>query len=316
MPAQSLWMLFASFMFSIMGVCVKLASSWYTPSEIVMVRGLIGAIVVATLIRARGDSFRTSLPWQHLWRGAVGSTALWMWFYSMSKLPLATAITLNYMSPIWMAAIVFGIGWKRAQQRFEWGVALAIGISFIGVMLLLRPTIHADQWVGGVLGLVSSVLSALAYLQVRRLGQQGEADQLVVFYFSLTGMVTGLCGMLFDASISPSTMPAHAQARFTPEGILLLLGVGICATIAQVAMTRAYRLGQVLLTANLQYSGIVFASIWGILLWGDLLPAISWAGIGIILLSGIAATYYNARNTSSARTAKSAGAADPIAAEA
>lgn len=309
-------MLFASFMFSIMGVCVKLASSWYTPSEIVMVRGLIGAIVIATLIHARGDSFRTSLPWQHLWRGAVGSTALWMWFYSISKLPLATAITLNYMSPIWIAAIIFGIAWKRAQQRFEWGLALAIGISFIGVILLLRPTIHADQWFGGVLGLASSVLSALAYLQVRRLGQQGEADQLVVFYFSLTGMVTGLCGMLFDASMSPSTVPAHADARFTAQGILLLLGVGVCATIAQMAMTRAYRLGHVLLTANLQYSGIVFASLWGILLWGDLLPAISWAGIGIILLSGIAATYYNARNTSSARTGKSAGAADPIAAEA
>lgn len=309
-------MLFASFMFSIMGVCVKLATSWYTPSEIVMVRGLIGAIVIATLIRARGDSFRTSLPWQHLWRGAVGSTALWMWFYSISKLPLATAITLNYMSPIWIAAIIFGIAWKRAQQRFEWGLALAIGISFIGVILLLRPTIHADQWFGGVLGLASSVLSALAYLQVRRLGQQGEADQLVVFYFSLTGMVTGLCGMLFDASMSPSTVPAHADARFTAQGILLLLGVGVCATIAQMAMTRAYRLGHVLLTANLQYSGIVFASLWGILLWGDLLPAISWAGIGIILLSGIAATYYNARNTSSARTGKSAGAADPIAAEA
>ncbi|WP_132260201.1 DMT family transporter [Paucimonas lemoignei] len=309
-------MLFASFMFSIMGVCVKLASSWFSTSEIVMVRGLIGAVVMATLIRARGESFRTSLPWQHLWRGAVGSTALWIWFYSMNKLPLATAMTLNYMSPIWIAAILFGLGWKRAQQRFDWGLALAIGISFVGVILLLRPTIHADQWFGGMLALVSSVLSALAYLQVRRLGQLGEADQLVVFYFSLTGMVTGLLGMLLDAATSSSALAAQAPTRFTAHGILLLVGVGVCATIAQMAMTRAYRLGRVLLTANLQYSGIIFASLWGILLWGDLLPAMSWAGIGLILLSGIAATYYNARNTSSARTGKSAGEADPIAAEA
>jgi S-adenosylmethionine uptake transporter len=214
------------------------------------------------------------------------------------------------MSPIWIAAIVFFLAWRRAQQRFEWGLALAIGVSFLGVVLLLRPTIHAEQWFGGMLALVSSFLSALAYLQVRRLGQMGEADQLVVFYFSLAGMATGLLGMLFDtAPAAPVSAPHPLQ------GVMLLLGVGMCATIAQVAMTRAYRLGRVLLTANLQYSGIVFASLWGILLWGDLLPAVSWAGIGTILLSGIAATYYNARNNPPARTPKSAGAADPIAAE-
>ncbi|QAU36164.1 DMT family transporter [Janthinobacterium sp. 17J80-10] len=307
-------MLFASLMFSIMGVCVKLASGWYSASEIVTFRGLFGAVAMASLIFLRGGSFRTRHPWGHLWRGAVGSTALWLWFYAIGKLPLATAMTLNYMSPIWIAAIVFGLAWRRAQQRFEWGVAGAIIISFIGVVMLLRPSIHAEQWTGGMMAVASSFLSALAYMQVRRLGQMGEADQLIVFYFSVTGMATGLLGMFFDAAIAGPAASAPAADPQVLPGLWLLLGVGLCATIAQMAMTRAYRLGRVLLTANLQYSGIVFASIWGILLWDDLLPAISWAGMGIILLSGIAATYYNARNTPPART-PAAGAADPIAAE-
>lgn len=312
MPAQSLWMLFASFMFSIMGVCIKLAAEWYTTSEVVMFRGLVGVVSMGALIAMHGGGFRTARPWQHLWRGIFGTTALWMWFYAISVLPLATAMTLNYMSPIWIAAIVFGLGWWRMRQRFEWRLALAIGVSFVGVVLLLRPTIHAEQWLGGLLALVSSVLSALAYLQVRRLGQMGEADRLIVFYFSLTSMVSGLLGMLFEAQAGIAVAPAMPAPP--AQGLALLLGVGVCATIAQMAMTRAYRLGRVLLTANLQYSGVVFASIWGILVWDDLLPTISWAGIAIILLSGIAATYYNARTTPPARK-PAAGATDPIAAE-
>jgi S-adenosylmethionine uptake transporter len=88
-------MLFASFSFSIMGACVKFASSTYSISEIVMYRGLTGVIMLFLLVRHRGGSFRTALPKEHLWRGLVGVVSLWLWFYGISKLPLATAVTLN-----------------------------------------------------------------------------------------------------------------------------------------------------------------------------------------------------------------------------
>ena len=78
---------------------------------------------------------------------------------------------------------------------------------------------------------------------------------------------------------------------------LLLLAIGVTATIAQIAMTRAYRLGAMLVTANLQYTGIIFSSMWGILIWGDHLDWVGWLGIAIILISGIAATFYNARSS-------------------
>ncbi len=311
---QSLWMLFASFVFALMGVCVKLASDLYSTSEIVMYRGVVGVITMFLLARLQGVTLRTSLPWHHFWRGVIGVSALWMWFFSFSKLPLATAVTLNYMAPIWIAGILFVAGWRRGRIRFEWGLVAAIVMSFIGVTLLLRPSIHADQWLGGIFALLSGIVSAFAYLQVRRLGQLGEPEYRVVFYFSLTGVLAGLLGSsLTQAMPGEATVAWHEH---TGTGVALLAGVGISATIAQVAMTRAYRLGKVLITANLQYTGIVFSSIFGILIWGDLLHWSGWLGITVILVSGIAATFYNARNAKATATSAKVPETDPITTEA
>ncbi|KIF81207.1 DMT family transporter [Noviherbaspirillum autotrophicum] len=304
---QSLWMLFASFAFSIMGLCVKLASSLYSTAEIVMYRGAVGVLFMFTLIRLHGGSFKTGLPWHHLWRGLIGVVALWLWFYAIGKLPLAAGMTLNYMSPIWIAAILFTAGWWYGQNRFEWGLAAAIACSFVGVTLLLRPVFHAEQWFAALVGLASGVLSALAYLQVRKLGQMGEPESRVVFYFSLTGLAAGVMGTL----ASHTTWHPHSG-----KGLFLLVSIGVTATVAQIAMTRAYRLGKTLVTANLQYTGIVFSSIWGVLLWDDNLGWLGWLGIAVILLSGLAATYYNTRKINAPAGRPSAAEAnDPIATE-
>lgn len=311
---QSLWMLFASFVFALMGVCVKLASDLYSTSEIVMYRGAIGVIVMFTLTGLRGGTLKTSLPWHHFWRGAIGVTALWLWFFSFGKLPLATAMTLNYTAPIWIAAILFTVGWWRGQSRFEWSFAAAIALSFIGVTLLLRPALNAEQWLGGIFALLSGIVSAFAYLQVRHLGQLGEPEYRIVFYFSLTGMVAGLLGSLITYVVGgDNTLTWHAHSG---TGIALLLGIGISATVAQIAMTRAYRLGKVLITANLQYTGIVFSSILGILIWGDKLTWPGWLGIAMILVSGITATFYNARNAKPTNAVAKNPETDPITAEA
>jgi S-adenosylmethionine uptake transporter len=292
---QSLWMLFASFVFAIMGVCVKLASATSSTSEIVMCRGLVGMLIIIGLARVQRISLRTTLPWHHAWRGLVGVTALWLWFFAIGQLPLATAMTLNYMAPIWIAAIVFTLGWWHKQRRFEWGLAAAIVTSFAGVALLLRPTIHAEQWVGGLLALVSGFLSALAYIQVKKLGQLGEPEYRVVFYFSASGVIAGLLSGLADSYLR--TGEFRILHSLSGTDVLLLGSIGLTATIAQVAMTRAYRLGAMLVTANLQYTGIVFSSLWGILIWDDHLTLSGWLGIVIILASGIAAAFYYARGS-------------------
>ncbi len=299
---QSLWMLFASFVFAIMGVCVKLASDTSSTSEIVLCRGAVGMALIYALVRVRGLSLKTSLPWHHAWRGFVGVTALWLWFFAIGRLPLATAMTLNYMAPIWIAAILFTLGWWHRTRRFEWGLASAIGLSFVGVALLLKPTIHAEQWLGGLTALISGFLSALAYIQVRKLGQLGEPEYRVVFYFSASGVLAGLISGLIDHWLHTGELQILHDLSATDA--VLLLSIGVTATIAQIAMTRAYRFGAMLVTANLQYTGIVFSSLWGILIWGDRLDFYGWLGIAIILVSGVAATFYNVRSSSSNTSSK------------
>jgi S-adenosylmethionine uptake transporter len=291
---QSLWMLVASFLFSIMGVCVKLASAYYSTSEIVAYRGMIGMLVIYAIVKLQGGSLRTRMAGDHLWRGVVGVVALWLWFYSIGRLPLAMAVTLNYMSPIWIAVILFVGAWCNNKKRLEPGLLVAIFMGFIGVILLLRPSIHADQLMGGFFALVSGMLAALAYMQVRKMGLLGEPEYRVVFYFSAICAIAGILGAVMSSVIpnqnSVSWHPHHVQ------GLLLLLVVGLTAASAQVAMTRAYRLGNTLVTANLQYVGIVFSSIWDIFIWHDTLHWLSWLGIAVILSSGVIATFYNTRN--------------------
>jgi S-adenosylmethionine uptake transporter len=302
---QSLWMLVASFLFSIMGVCAKLAGNYYTTAEIVLCRGLVGCFFIICLVRIKGGSLRTPFPKDHLIRGFFGVTALWMWFYSFSLLPVATATALNYMSSIWIAVILFLTGWWKGGKRFEWGLAGTVVLSFIGVAMLMRPSLNGDQLLGGAIALSSGVLSALVYLQVRKLGLLGEPEYRVVFYFSLTGVVAGLLG-----NVAVSEIPLlHAH---TATGLALVFTVGLTATLAQMAMTRAYRLGNTLVTANLQYTGIVFSSVWGVLIWSDAPGWVGWTGLAIILASGIVATFYNQR---SQKTAKNVPAVDPIATE-
>ncbi|TFW35548.1 DMT family transporter [Massilia horti] len=303
----SLWMVFASFAFAAMGAAVKLASGVFSTSELLMYRGLIGTAMLFLVARHQGGSFKSQFPREHLWRSAVGVISLWLWFYAIGQLPLATAVTLNYMAPIWIAAGVFAAAWWHGKKRVEWQLVLAVLMSFVGVMLVLRPAIDSDQWLGGVSGLLSSIISAMAYMQVRRLGQMGEPEYRVVFYFSLTTTVAGFAGSLLS--------PDAAGVRFHPIDLhagALLAAMGVSALFAQMAMTRAYRVGKVLVVANLQYTGIVFSSLWGVLLFGDSLDWHVWLGIAVILASGVAATFYN---TGSAAKTVAAEKKEPITSE-
>lgn len=301
-------MLFASFAFAAMGAAVKLASDTFSTSELLMYRGLIGTVILFFSLRLHGGTLRTMFPREHLWRSTVGVVSLWMWFYAIGALPLATAVTLNYTSPIWIAVWMFALGWWRGEKHAEWPLVCAVLASFVGVTLVLRPAVEANQWLGGVIGLASSVISAMAYMQVRRLGQMGEPEYRVVFYFSLTTTIAG-----FFASLATPDAAGVSFHSFSPRGVALVLAIGVAALLAQIAMTRAYRVGKVLVVANLQYMGIVFSSLWGVLLWRDRFDWHVWLGIAVILASGIAATFYNTRSTA-ARSAAVKNT-DPIASE-
>jgi len=191
------------------------------------------------------------------------------------------------MSGVWVAAFLVGgtLVMGRLQDIGRQGpIVLTVMSGFVGVVLMLQPTIAQDQLFAGLIGLLSGLGAAFAYLQVAALGRVGEPEARTVFYFSMGAAVAGAVGMLFTG-MSPWTWP-HA---------LWLLPIGLLAALGQLCMTKAYTHGATLVVANLQYSGIVFSALFGLFLFGDQIPWIGWAGMALIISSGIAATFLRAR---------------------
>ena len=273
-------MVLASLLFALMGVCVKFASQHYAAGEIVIYRGAVGALLIAALSRRRGRTLRTSVPAQHFWRSLSGVMALCLWFYSIGGLPLATAVTLNYMSSVWMALFLVGGAIALGGARVDARLVCTVLVGFAGVALVLQPAIQRDQFWGGLAGLMSGVIAAMAYLQVTALGRAGEPAYRIVFYFSLGGVAAG-------ALAAPLTGGLHAH---TAPGVALLLAVGILATLAQAAITRAYGTGTTLVVASLQYTGIAWSFLFGVLWFDDPVTPLAIAGTALIAGAGIAAT--------------------------
>ena len=181
----------ASFLFATMGVCVKLASVQYATGEIVLSRALIGVLAMLFVSRWRGGSLKTSVPSMHFWRSLSGVTALCLWFYAIGQLPLATAMTLNYMSSVWMALFLIGGSVMLGAARIDGRLVATVLLGFAGVALILRPTIEQQQLWHGLMGLLSGIVAATAYLQVAGLARAGEPPFRIVFYFSVGGVLAG-----------------------------------------------------------------------------------------------------------------------------
>jgi len=275
-------MVLASLLFASMSVCIKFATAYFNTFELVCYRGAIGVVFMGVLCRSQGVALATPVPMMHIWRTLVGVISLSAWFYAIAHLPLATAMTLNYMSGIWVAAFLIGgaLALGKLQDAGKQGpVVLTLLCGFAGVVMILQPTLEQNQLFAGVIGLLSGLMAAMAYMQVAALGRMGEHETRTVFYFSLGAAVTGALCMMFTG-VTPWTWPEA----------LWLLPIGVLAALGQLCMTRAYTSGATLVVANLQYTGIVFSALFGLFLFGDDIPAMGWAGMGLIMVSGIAAT--------------------------
>ena len=285
---QSLWMIAASLLFACMGVCVKLGSAQFSAAELVFWRGFIATLILGSYVLARRLPLATPHARTHVVRGLAGFVSLVMYFYAISLIPLAAAVTLNYTSPLFLALLL--VLWLKEPVRRGFYGALAAG--FIGVIFLLQPTLGGDQWLGAVFGLGSGIISSIAYLNVRRLGELGEPEWRTVFYFSALSALGGLPWWL-------TASPFHA---IDGRGWLLLLGVGGFGVLAQLCMTAAYKRGKTLVSASLAYSTVIFSSVFGMLLWGETLPWSGWAGVVLIVASGLFATALSRRTVTEAVT--------------
>jgi drug/metabolite transporter (DMT)-like permease len=273
---KSTWMLVAGFLFALMGLLVKLASVRFSAPELVFYRSLVGLlsiyVVIVFMTRQWLAPLATRHSLSHAARGLTGFFALVMYFYGISHLPLPTAITLNYTSPLFLAVIT--AWWLK--ERHGHGLAAAVVIGFAGVLMLLQPGWGGPGLFASLIGLLSGLFAALAYLNVRKLGREGEPEWRVVFYFTLVSTLGGAAWMASAGFVVPK-----------PTDLPLLLAMGATGTLGQLAMTRAYRVGNTLAVGALAYSTVGFAALYGVLIFGDRPPAVAWAGMLLIVLAGL-----------------------------
>ncbi len=241
-------MLVAGLLFSAMGVLVKLGAREFSAAELVFYRSLFGfAMILPAVLKQRG--FLT--PWWrwHLSRSLLGTAGIFLHFFAISVLPLATAVTLNYTAPLFLTVLTLLV----FRMRPGFGLLSGIMLGFIGVVFLLQPAMGRELILPSLLGLAGGLCGGLAFFSTRELGQRGEPPRRVVFYFTaVSTLASGGWILLHDF-------------RWPLLGsVPVLVGIGATATLAQLAMTRAYREGHVLIVGSLSYSTVAFTSLLGI----------------------------------------------------
>lgn len=291
---SSLWMIVASLAFALMTATAKLAMEQGEPvAQVIFYRCVVSLAVLYLVLRWRGIPVATPHWRSHLQRSLTGAGSFVAYFSALTMLPLATTVTLNYSSTLFVALLMLVMGsWQLNRATLA-----ALIAGFAGIVLLLHPTASPDQWVGVALALGSAVTSALSVLSMRRLGELGESAWRTVFYFTLFTAV-------FTFPWYLSTSPWRG---IEPSALWLLLGVGVLATIGQISLTHSYQRGNALVSSSLGYSQVLFSTLIGYLIWRDVPAGEAWIGIPLIIGSGIATLFLNrspkvVSNTTPSRT--------------
>lgn len=267
-------MLVAGCSFAVMGLFVKLGAPQFSPAELVFYRSLFGLVPLALFALRQRQPLMT-VHWRlHFMRSVSGLVSLWLYFFALTQLPLATAVTLNYTSPLFLALLITLLSREKPNRP----LLLTLMAGFMGIVLVLRPHLGPDQWFAGLLGLLSGFGAGIAYLNVRAMGELGEPEWRIVLYFTALTTVVAGAYLLFA--------PRHSV---TWANVWVLLALGGAATVGQLTMTRAYRTGSTWLVANFAYSAIVFSSFLGVLFFGEWLSWSGWLGVAIVVMAGIAA---------------------------
>lgn len=271
----ALLMSLAGLLFALMGLSVKIAAAHYTAPELIFYRALFGLVFLFLVSRLQKTSLQTRHWRLHVYRSGVGYLAILLYFFAMTRLPLATAVTLNYTSPLFLGAI--SLFYLKEKMNFFSGLALILG--FVAVLFILQPSLQDDAMFAALAGLASGFFAAQAYLHVRELGRLGEPETRVVFYFCLLCCLGGLVWFAFSPrALLPSL-----------ELLPPLLSLGLCATLAQLAMTRAYAVGDKLVVATFSYSTILFAALLSYVFWDEVLTWDMILAMMLMIFAGLLA---------------------------
>lgn len=277
------YMLISAICLSIMSAFAKVVMQTLPTIEIVFFRNLLGVILISftffkTPIKQKGGK-----PLLLFFRAAIGLTAMLSFFYNISTISLADAVTYSRMSPIFTA--LFALWFLRESIGTKgW---LAIGLGFFGMLLVMQPFGQGFNH-NHFFGLLNAVCAALAFTSIRELRKYYDTRTIVLSFMGI-GLIVPTIAMILSEYYVLNSFEFMLGRFIMPEGIewIYLMGIGISASLGQVYMTKAYGETKAGLVGAVGYSVIIFSLIIGQFL-GDLLPNLfGMMGIVAIIIAGI-----------------------------
>ncbi len=277
------FMLLAALGFSIMGGAAKALKGSFNAGQLVFWRNTVGILVLAiSFVNRKPVNNGGNLP-RLIFRGLMGTTALYTLLYCILHLPLGTAMSYSLTSALFIALFSFLL-FREYEGRW---VLLAVFIGFTGMLLIYKPNIHLP-WYYHIAGLISGVSSAIAYLTIGRLTKFYDT-RIIVLSFVLTGVLVPLLFVLIRLLFQLPEDDLLFIAWKWPQGNewWLILLLGSAALFGQFFVTKAYGADRAGIVSAIGYANIIFSIFIGMML-GDAFPDnISLLGIGCIIGSGL-----------------------------
>lgn len=265
-------MLVAVALFALMDAGLKLLSPHYPPLQVATLRGLasLPLVLVWVLCTVKPRTLlRVRWP-LHLLRGALGIGMMFGFVYGLRTMPLSTAYAITYVAPMLVTAMAGPLlGEKVGPRRWT-----AIVIGLVGVLVILRPTGQGMATLGGLAVLLAAVCWAASAITVRLLTRHDSVQSMVLWFLVLLSLGAGVLA-------APHWVPLRAA------DLWVIAGVGVSGSLAQMALTEAFRRGEASLISPLEYSSLVWAVGLDLALWHVLPDGMTWIGAGIIVASGL-----------------------------
>lgn len=259
--------------FAIMNVAIRQLAAGMDTTQMVFLRNASSfALIIAwSLLLWRGNLHRlkTRKLYGHFWRAAIGFSAMEIWFYALSILPLTTATALSFTTPVF--GTVFAT--LLLKEKAGWRRALAIAASFGGVLVIMRPGENMLE-IAAATVLASSALMALAGVVVKSLTRT-EPPETIVFYMGL---------FMTPLSLPPALV--HWQPVTGPQWQLIII-IAVFSTAAHLLLTRAYRHADMVVLLPFDFTRLLFTAALAYVIFGEQMDHYTLAGALIIMASSI-----------------------------
>jgi drug/metabolite transporter (DMT)-like permease len=290
----ALLMVIGCIMFSITGGLIKLLGQRLDSLQIAFFRSLFGFVVILPLVLwGKGHhAFRTTHPYGHFLRGAVGVAAMVAGFYATTRLPLTDSTAISFTAPLFMIlTAIFVLG-----EKVRWRRGLATIAGFIGVLVIVRPDSGAlDE--AAMIGLLGAFLVAFSTTLLKRLSATEEALTILLYFGLFASLLTAVPAWL-------------VWRQMSGREIVMLALVGALSALGQFCTVRAYAAGELMSMAPIDYSRLVFAGIIGFLVFAEVPDRYTLVGAAIIVGSTLYIAY---REAQLSRLQRAALAARPVA---